>query len=316
MDQDNITRGWKTSVFKGFILLVKPLWGTGIGKIPPIGAIYRYLYRKLAINELIMSVYGNKLIIRTSYLDGVSNEVLYHGTYEKYETKLFEQYINEGMTIIDIGANVGYYALLAARLVGSKGKIYAFEPESENYNLLLRNIKLNGYGNVVAIKKAVSNHTGKTDLFLNKETGAHCFLPEREGIVGKTTVETISLDEYFKDRRYPIDIIKIDVEGSELAVIMGMQNVIKDNDNLKIFSEFWPWGLQKSGFPPRAYWDKLVDSGFKYIYLINEREQRLEPTDFASVMRHCEDTSRAKLPSANLLCTKVPLSLKVTEDTK
>jgi hypothetical protein len=89
-----------------------------------------------------------------------------------------------------------------------------------------------------------------------------------------------------------------------------MQNIIKDNNNLKIFTEFWPWGLQKSGFPPQEYWDKLIESGFKFIYLINERKQRLELTDLSSVMRYCEDTSLSSLPSANLLCTKVPLRMK------
>jgi FkbM family methyltransferase len=303
----NIIKELKTASFKTFVSLVKPLWGKGLGKIPPLGAIYRYLYRNLSVNEIIMQVHNSKMIIRASYLDGITNELLYRDAYEQYETKLFEQSVTEGMTVVDIGANVGYYTLVAARLSGNKGKVFAFEPEPNNYALLVRNIELNNYRNVTPIKMAVSNRTGEASLFLNKETGAHGFLPDREGVVGVATVETTSLDEYFKSGECPINIIKIDVEGSELSVLAGMQNIVSYNKNIKIFTEFWPLGLEKCGSPPRKYWDKLIESGFKFIYLINEQEQKLESTDFPSVMTYCEDTSNLKLPSANLLCMKVPL---------
>jgi FkbM family methyltransferase len=305
----NIIKELKTTSFKTFIALVKPLWGRGLGKVPPLGSIYRYLYRNLSVNEIIMQVHNSKMIIRTSYLDGITNELLYRDAYEQYETKLFEQSITEGMTVVDIGANIGYYTLLAANLSGNKGKVFAFEPEPNNYALLVRNIELNDYRNVTPIRMAVSSRIGEASLFLNRETGAHGFLPDREGVVGITTVETTSLDEYFKGREHPIDVIKIDVEGSELEVLAGMQNIISHNKNISIFTEFWPLGLEKCGSPPREYWDKLIKSGFKHIYLINEQEQRLEPTDFSSVMTYCEDTSIGKLPSANLLCVKMPLKV-------
>ena len=301
----------KALAFQALTFIFKHTVGRGFGKIPFATAAYNSLYRRLAVSELILKINGSKMIMRISDADGVSYHLLYYRDgLEKYETKLFKRLIKKDMTVIDIGANIGYYTLLSARLAGNKGKVFAFEPEAENYNLLIRNVELNEYKNVTPVKKAVSSNAGKADLFLNKETGAHGFLPDRDGVVGVTTVDTVSLDEYFKHTNYPIDIIKIDVEGSELAALAGMQNIIKHNANLIIFTEFWPWGLQKSGFPPREYWDKLVESGFKFIYLINEKKQRLELADFSSVIRYCEDTSLSSLPSANLLCTKVPLSMK------
>lgn len=310
MGQSNTVKGLKTSAFKAFVSLIKPLWGKGLGRISPVGAIYKYLYRNLAVNEVTLNVHGTRMIIRTSVFDGISHELLYDSAHEQYETKLFRQSLTEGMTVVDIGANIGYYTLLASRLVGNNGKVFAFEPELENYALLVRNIKLNGYENVIPVKKAVSSRTGKADLFLNKENGAHGFLPDREGIVGVTTVETVSLDQYFKGREHPIDVIKIDVEGAELAVLQGMSNIIRKNDNLKIFTElFWPEGLQKSAFSPRQYWDNLTEFGFKFIYLINDTEQRLELTDLSSLVRYGEGRSIAKLSSPNLLCTKMPLEV-------
>jgi len=301
----------KTAAFRALTFLFKHTVGRGLGKIPFTKTIYNYLYRRLEVDELTLNVHGSKMIMRVVNDDGVSYQLLfYRSGLERYETRLFRKLVTRGMTVVDIGANVGYYTLLAARLVGDKGKVFAFEPEPENYALLVRNIELNGYRNVIPVRKAISSQTGKADLFLNRETGAHGFLPDREGVIGIMPVETVSLDKYFKGIEHPIDIIKIDVEGAELEVLLGMQNIIKNNDNLKIFTElFWPRGLQKSGFSPQEYWNKLVESGLQFIYLINEHEQRLEPADFASVERYCEAELTEEFLSPNLLCAKLPLKV-------
>jgi FkbM family methyltransferase len=301
----------KSAGFKVLTFLFKHTVGRGLGKIPFTRSIYDYLYRSLVVKELTLNVHGSKMITRVSNDDGVSYQLLfYRSGLEQYETKLFKKLVTKGMTVIDVGANIGYYTLLSARLVGNNGKVYAFEPEPQNYALLVRNIELNDYKNVIPVNQAVSNKMGKAALFLNREAGAHGMLPDRENIIGVTTVETVNLDEYFKGREYPLDIIKIDVEGAELAVLKGMPNIIRKNDNLKIFTElFWPEGLQKSRFSPRQYWDKLVESGFKFIYLINDAEQRLELTDLSSLVRYGEGRSIAKLSSPNLLCVKIPLKL-------
>jgi FkbM family methyltransferase len=303
--------GLKATAFKVLAFLFKNTVGRGLGKIPFTIKIYDYLYRKLVVTELILNVHGSKMITRVSNDDPISYQLLFNRNgMEMYETKLFKNLVTKGMTVVDVGANIGYYTLLAAKLVGDKGRVIAFEPEPQNYALLVRNIKLNSYRNVVPVKKAVSRKTGTADLFINKQAGAHGFFPDRDDNIGVTRVETVSLDQYFKGRENPIDIIKIDVEGAELAVLQGMPNIIRNNDNLKVFTEFfWPSGLQKSGFSPRQYWDKLSESGFKFIYLINDYEQKLELTDLASVVRYGEDMSVAKLPSPNLLCTKIPLGV-------
>ena len=308
MGQGNILKGLKTSAFKVFVLLVKPLWGKGLGNFPPIRAIYRYLYRILVIRQdLLLQVHGYKMFVLASYYDAVSPELLFGGGYEKYETTLFQELVTEGMNVIDIGANIGYYTLLAAKLVGERGKVFAFEPEPQNHALLLRNIEVNGYKNVTAVRKAAFDKTGKAELHLGEYCGAHSLYQPYTNSPGTIAVDAISLDEYFEGKECPINIIKIDVEGAEMTVLLGMPKIVKNNDNLKIFTEFYPVGLQSSGFSAQEYWDKLVESGFKYIYLINEQKQRLEPADFTSVMRFYKDISSKEPTAVNLLCAKAPL---------
>jgi len=79
----------------------------------------------------------------------VGTSLLKWGFFEKYETKLFKKSIKRGMVVLDIGANIGYYTLLAARLVGDEGKVFAFEPDPYNYSLLRKNIEANRYNNVI-----------------------------------------------------------------------------------------------------------------------------------------------------------------------
>jgi len=298
----------KTLALKAFVLLVKPLWGKGLGNFPPIRAIYWYLYRILVIQEdLVLQVHGYKMFVLASNYDAVSPELLFGGGYEKYETILFQELVTEGMNVIDIGANIGYYTLLAAKLVGERGKVFAFEPEPQNYALLLRNIEVNGYKNITAVRKAAFSNTGKANLHLGEYSGAHSLYNPYTNSPGAVVVDTVSLDEFFEGKEYPIDIIKIDVEGAEMTVLLGMTDILEKNNSLKIFTEFYPAGLQSSGFSAQEYWDKLVESGFKFIYLIDEEKQGLEPADLASLMSFCNRTFLKYPTSVNLLCSKSPM---------
>jgi FkbM family methyltransferase len=222
------------------------------------------------------------------------------GTYEseRLMTTLFTKLVTEGMIVVDIGAHVGYYTLLAAKAVGDKGKVFCFEPESSNYALLLKNAEVNGYKNVTPVRKAVFSKTGKVNLFLGRYSGTHGLYPSVYS-TSTLAVDAITLDEFFEDKDCPIDIIKMDIEGAEMAAVTGMAEILKMNHDLKIFTEFCPIGLQGAGSSAQEYWDKLVEHGFKFIYLINERKQKLEQTDLASVMKMCKS-----IGYVNLLCQR------------
>ena len=119
--------------------------------------------------------------------------------------------------------------------------------------------------------------------------------PHQRAIV----VDSITLDEFFAGREYPIHVIKIDVEGAEMAVLQGMRNIIAKNRRLNIFTEFNPGALKRVGFSPIEYFQMLVDYGFN-ICVINEQKQSLEPAEINTVMAMCKS-----IEYVNLLCRRV-----------
>lgn len=203
-------------------------------------------------------MYMNPDKLPKSFIKTFQDYILSRGP-EALTTEMFKKVVKEGDFVVDLGANIGYYTLLAARLVGRKGKVYAFEPEPINYRLLLKNIELNGYDNIVAMQKAVSNVAGKIRLFLhNKSTGSHTIYPSDEGREF-IEVESVTLDGFLKEEKHPINVIKMDIEGAEMAAFSGMAKVIRDNENLKMFVEFNLPAIRRAGNSPEESARKLLE---------------------------------------------------------
>jgi FkbM family methyltransferase len=151
------------------------------------------------------------------WIVGASNHGYWLGSYEYKKRIIFEDTIRQGNTVLDIGAYVGFYTLLASILVGPTGKVYAFEPLPRNLEYLKTHLRLNNITNVEVIDAAVSDSFG-TAYFKegsNRSTG-------RIGDEGEMQVRTVSLDWLIENGEISIpDQIKIDVEGGELDVING-----------------------------------------------------------------------------------------------
>ncbi len=205
----------------------------------------------------------------------VSQELLLSGKWEEYETELFKKHINKGDVVLDIGAHIGYYTLIAARSVGNKGKVYAFEPDLKNFKLLKKNVEENKYKNVVLVNKAVTDISGEVNLFINrKNTGDHRIYDS--GGKRKTIgIQAIRLDDFFKNKTKRIDLIKMDIQGSEALAFKGGLRLIKENRNIKILTEFWPHGLKLSGSSAQEY-AKLLKGNMFQIYDIDENEKTIK----------------------------------------
>jgi FkbM family methyltransferase len=225
------------------------------------------------------------------------------GRYEPGTTRLFQEVVKPGTVVIDVGAHVGYYALLAARQVGPQGKVYAFEPEPANYALLLKNIELNGYGNIVAAGEAVSNRVGPATLFLTRlDSGRHSTyhhgLPEK----GSVAVETTTLDAFLEAEGWPkVDLVKVDVEGAEWDVLEGMEQLLRKSEGLKLILEFNPFLLQSAGVDPFRFLERPASWRFK-VYCIDEGRGLL-PLDQVGVSSLVERLL-ARQSSVNLLCSR------------
>jgi len=218
---------------------------------------------------------GHKLYI-DKWDTTISQELILSGKWEDYETELFKKNIKPGDTVVDIGAHIGYYTVIAAQLVGDKGKVYAFEPDPKNYQLLQRNVKLNGYSNVVLVNKAVSDKSGQAHLFLNNEnTGDHrIFNPELDR--RSLSIATTTLDDFFKDKEKRVDIIKMDIQGAEARAFQGAMKVIARNRHIKLITEFYPQALQQSEISAEEYLALLQKHAFK-LFNIDEVKRTTKP---------------------------------------
>jgi hypothetical protein len=143
--------------------------GFGLGKIPGVMKIHSFLFHQLLpVETMLIQVQGSKMYVNPQD-SGIGVRLLKSKVHEPNLTGLFKQAMEEGMVVVDVGAHIGYYTLIAAKLVGTKGKVYAFEPEPSNYRLLVRNIYENRYENVVAIPKAVASREQKQHYFCIKK---------------------------------------------------------------------------------------------------------------------------------------------------
>ena len=146
------------------------------------------------------------------------------GEYEPHMTAVFERYCTLGMTVVDVGANLGYYSLLASKLVGPAGRVVALEPNSENCRLLLSSLRLGGITNVELVPVAADSATGwayySTHVGSNGGLIDGGDLLQHPGVV----VPTFRLDDIVDG---PVGFLKMDVEGAEGRVVKGATRVIE-----------------------------------------------------------------------------------------
>lgn len=296
-------------LLRALISLVSRLRGTTIGRVlRPLGKIAdRFMLSLMKDQEFTVHVNGYQLLLPGRSVANVGDaftlSFLLTNTWEPGTTMLFRRLVREGMNVIDVGAHVGYYTLLASRLVGQSGKVFAFEPEPRNYSFLLRNIELNACSNVTAIHKAVSHGTDRVKLYRSKvNPSGHTLGKMANGdYIDCVDVDAVSIDEFLKDMMCSVHVIKIDVEGAEVLVLRGMRETCTRLDKVKLFIEFCPTNLARFGTDSGQYWDTLMELGFRRIFLIDESNKKLRPATLEAAVRYVDvDQSH----SVNLLCLK------------
>ncbi|MBU0628100.1 MAG: FkbM family methyltransferase [Nanoarchaeota archaeon] len=238
---------------------------------------FRFLYYRtypFYRRFVLRTVQGSKM-----YLDmedaGVSQTLIKRGIREGLHTFLIKKELKPGDCVLDIGANIGYYALIEASIVGAEGKVYAIEPETSNFSLLLRNIKVNNFSGIIdAFNIAASDKNGFSKFYITKASNSHTMLPGSvHKIVRHATVRTTKIDSFLEGKR-KVDLIRMDIEGYECEVIDGAMKTLESADYpLKLIIEIHPpYYNKKNNFGSRL--ENLFKAGFRIKYLVSLDEPK------------------------------------------
>ena len=195
---------------------------------------------------------------------------LYKITYQSFKQKqdafeisLIKKYTKQNDTVLDIGANIGFYAELLSNVVGVNGKVHCFEPDATNFNYLKKrciNLK-----NVSVNNKAVSDKTGVLKIYTSKQLNVDHRTYKPDDYDQEIDIDAIAIDDYLNGQ--VVNFIKMDIQGFEMSAVKGMDKTLESHD-LKILSEFWPYGMRKAGTSVLEYFQFLKQYNF-YIYLID-----------------------------------------------
>ena len=160
----------------------------------------------------------------------VQQSIYFLGYVEFRETKLIKHLLRPGDVFVDVGANIGWYTILGAYLVGSKGKVIACEPSSKIYEHLSKNVEINSLKNVRLEKIALSNQNGKAilDGFTEANLGLGTIIQTNQILTDSAEeIETKRYDDYFPNELERVRLLKIDVEGAEMMVLQGMRESLE-----------------------------------------------------------------------------------------
>jgi len=209
----------------------------------------------------------NGLPIEVDGRDVIGGEILRQGCWEWGTSRFLEEWLAPGMTVIDAGAHIGHYAMLASARVGTRGQVHCFEPHPGLYGVLRRNLRRARCWNVTARALALASRPGTRDLFLAPidNVGGTSFKPCDEAHPGpRVRVNVTTLDAYVEanDLRR-VDLIKIDVEGAELEVLEGAARTLEANADVVLVVEFMRANAQRFGRSVEELEAHLRSLGFR-----------------------------------------------------
>lgn len=203
---------------------------------------------------------------------GLSKALFIYGSREVLDTKLVKQAAAEGANFLEVGANIGYYALLEATNL-TEGKVIAFEPDPRNVELLKKNIELNDVDDKVKVYPyAASDESATLPLHLNERTNVSNFV-HKDNSIDTINVKSVRLDDF--PQIDEIDFVRMDVEGYECKVLRGLEKVIQDKSRpLKIMIEAHPGKYNESDLNFKEELQKLFDASFQTEYIISAGESQ------------------------------------------
>ncbi len=212
----------------------------------------------LKVNDLSKPLF---LTVHSAGDQYVSKAIRETGQWEIYETELILSCIKKGQTFVDVGANIGYFSVIAGDRVGAEGNVFCFEPEARNFSVLQKNIHDANLPQVKLEQAALSDHEGRGEIYLSDDNyGDHQVYRNHEELTDRPqqAIRFVQGDNYLAHLP-SVDFIKIDTQGAEFHVISGLQKTIERSlPHLNMLIEFWPHGLSRSGGDAHQLLDRLL----------------------------------------------------------
>jgi len=236
-----------------------------------------------ADRALVRLATGEYLAIDTNTVDSIN--YLLGRTVEPHISFVFRCFLNPRAVVLDIGANFGLYTAITAAVIRTRGRLFAFEPNPHTFGFLLRTLHANGVinnPNITLVNKAVGRSNGRAELhYIDQNLAVASMTDPRllgAGIVEEwgmklhtVEVDTTTIDDYLP-AGLAVDLVKIDVEGHEPYVLMGMERTIENSPNMRIILEYIDELLSHT-VEAREFTDYIHDLGFRICVI--EKDWRL-----------------------------------------
>jgi FkbM family methyltransferase len=202
--------------------------------------------------------------------EGIVGDILRTGDYEPETRRAVESLLEHGMTFVDAGAHIGYYTMLAAKLVGPEGHVFSFEPAPGTRKLLCDNVERNGFVPRTTIESFAIADCRKTLTFNIDEQSS-----VSSRVVGSSEtgaqLEATSLDEYFRNRAWPpVHLVKMDIEGAELAGLRGMRELVAQNATIAVIFEIHAQNLHDQSVTVPDLFGELQQMGFSRFSILRQ----------------------------------------------
>ncbi|CAA2141972.1 FkbM family methyltransferase [Hyphomicrobium sp. ghe19] len=250
-----------------------------------------YLGQNTALTK---TIYGHKIYVDTRDYS-LTPHLLLDGYWEQWITNVFRTLVRPGMNVIDIGANVGWYSLLAADLIGQSGRLVSFEANPDLSALTYRNLMVNGfldrstvvpsavYSECTTLEFKIYNHyMGSSSIFATSDAAAQFHDSIRE-----LSVNAVTLDSYFPAGT-KIDFIKIDAEGAEPFILKGAERLLSENPDIQIMMEFAPSILAGAYGSIEKFHDDLKSYGFTIFRIEHDSSLAQVTLEELSATPHCD----------------------------
>lgn len=220
----------------------------------------------------------------------VSLRLRQEGVWEPFETSLVLALLGPGDVFVDVGANIGYFSVLAASRVGDSGAVFAFEPDPENYRLLVANAALNGLQHrITPVAAALSDTAGEGCLFLSTDN-----LGDHRVYAGDESRHSVPVtlcrgSDFLAGRVQRLDMLKVDTQGSEYQVIAGLMPWLRNlAQPPRVLIELTPHALRQAGASGRALIE-LLSQLEQPMWIIDHIEGRLHASSAPELALWCDN---------------------------